>query len=215
MTKINLLFTALFLIAVTLFFWWLGNGVIPGLPYQPNMATTAASVIGALLVVTLVIERAAAVVNQLIFGEEERQAEYERIQAAKTNASSAAAEAKLTVVLTKKARVRLLFSFITGLFVSAAGVRTLQGLLVLPAPAGGSQAQISSLFYPVDIVLTAALIAGGSASLAFLAAVLRDLAAPPPAQVPGADANPTGGATLTAAEPPAPARPVSVGPRLV
>jgi hypothetical protein len=214
MNKINLLFAALFVLAIAVFFWWLGNGVTQGLPYQPNMATTAASVIGALLVVTLVIERAAAVVNQLIFGEEERQAEYERIQAAKTNTSSAAAEAKLTVVLSKKARVRLLFSFVTGLFVSAAGVRTLQGLLILPAAPNQPQA----LFYPVDIVLTAALIAGGSASLAFLAAVLKDLAAPPPTQPPAAGVNLTEAALIAPTAAPATvpaARPMSVGPRLV
>ncbi|HYI47324.1 MAG TPA: hypothetical protein VEX35_02565 [Allosphingosinicella sp.] len=222
MTRINALFTAFFVGVIVLFFWWMDAQILKGLAYQPNMPATAAGVITALLVVTLVVERAAAAVNAVIFGDEERQAEYERIQAARANTGTAAAEAKLKTVLDKKARLRLLLSFVTGLFISAAGVRTLQGLVVLTAQSDQPAIVISPLLYPIDVVLTAALIAGGSASLAFLAAVLRDLAAPPPpAHVPGnppADAVAADGETPPAqvtAPAPAPARTMSVGPRLV
>jgi hypothetical protein len=209
MTKrLNLLFALLFIVVIALFLWLIRDDIMKGLSYQSNMPATATTVIIALLVVTLVVERAAAVVNAIIFGEEERQAEYERIQAAKGAGDSASAEAKLKVVLDKKARVRLVVSFVGGLFVSAAGVRTLEGLLVLPQ----SPVVPSPLFYPVDIVMTAALIAGGSKSLAFLAAVLRDLVAPPP-QAPAAGAPSDGVKAVPPATPPA--RPVSVGPRLV
>ena len=219
MSKTNLLFAALLVAATALFLWAMDARIIAGLAYQPNMAATAASLIGALLIVTLVVERAAAFVNALVFGEEERQAEYERIQAAKTNSDSAPAEAKLKKVLDKKARLRLLLSFGIGLFISAAGVRTLEGLLVVTAAPNQPPVNVGSLLHPVDVVITAALIAGGSKALAFLAAVLRDLAAPPP-QVPNPGAGGLqGGQTLQATSPspmpPPPTRPVSVGPRMV
>ena len=142
-----------------------------------------------------------AVVNEMVFGERARQAELQRMQAVAQNDDTTAAEQNIKAVMDSKARLRVLLSFVAGLFISGAGVRTLQGLMVTTATVGGATTQLplGPLFVPVDVLMTAGLIAGGSQGLAFLAQVLKDMAAPPPeAEAPanpgGGEAAPAGGA---------------------
>jgi hypothetical protein len=114
--------------------------------------------------VVLVVERAMASVNAIVFGTEQRAADLA------SEDDQRHGLIQLSKVLGDKERARILGSFIAGLFISAAGVRTLEGLLettALSAPA-------NSLLYPVDVVLTAALIAGGSNGLAFLLGLTKE-----------------------------------------
>jgi hypothetical protein len=169
MGKRTWLFTgALFLSIVVI--WLLADRLSGGFAYRANMAEAAASTIAALMAVTLFVERGMAVINAILFGEEQRTAE---VQLASANA---AALTKLANVLGFKERLRILGAFVAGLFISAAGVRTLEGLLDVKA-AGAPQ---NALLFPVDVVLTAALIAGGSNGLAFLLQLAKDKLAPAP-----------------------------------
>jgi hypothetical protein len=128
-----------------------------------------AATITAILAVTLFVERGLAAINAIIFGEPQRAAEIQ------LSVGAAAGVRAMSDVLQMKERVRLLGAFIAGLFISAAGVRTLEGLI----QTNGSNVAVNSMLFPVDIVLTAALIAGGSNGLAFLGQVAKDRLAPP------------------------------------
>jgi hypothetical protein len=138
-----------------------------GYAFQENMAVAAANTVTALLAVTLFVERAMAVFNAILFGDEHRQAEVKLL-----GADPAEGVKELKNVLGKKERLRLFGSFIAAAFISAAGVRTLTGLLVVAKPGG------NSFFLAVDVILTAGLIAGGSNGLAYLLQVIKDMLAP-------------------------------------
>lgn len=168
---------------------WPGLGGASGLAFKENMFQTGATVVTALFVITLFVERSIGVLNALLFGDRQREAE---IRFAQSPTDPGAAKA-LGDVLGMKERVRLLLSFAAGLFVSAAGVRTLEGLLVV-APASPNP----QLFHAVDIALTAGLIAGGSNGLAFLIDLLKGRVT----EGAGGGANAGGGN----AAPPAPGR---------
>lgn len=161
-----LLGTALVVSLVIIAVW--SERLRPGYAFQENMAAAAATTVTALLAVTLFVERAMAVFNAIVFGEEHRDAEAKLLAG---NVSQGAEDMK--TVLGKKERMRLFGSFIAGAFISAAGVRTLSGLLDVKDPS------TNPFFMPVDVVLTAALIAGGSNGLAFLLQVIKDMMAPP------------------------------------
>jgi hypothetical protein len=109
------------------------------------MAVAAATTVTALLAVTLFVERAMAVFNAIVFGEEHRQAEAKLL-----GGDFAQGAEEMKAVLGKKERMRLFGSFIAGAFISAAGVRTLSGLLHVTDPS------TNPFFLPVDVVLTAA-----------------------------------------------------------
>ena len=83
------------------------------------------------------------------------------------------AEQEVARLLTLRERLRLLLGFIVGIFVSAAGIRALEGLLVI-----SNERAVDRLLYPVDVLLTAGLIAGGSNGLAFLIQLLKQRIAP-------------------------------------
>ncbi|HEY5710885.1 MAG TPA: hypothetical protein VIT38_03230 [Allosphingosinicella sp.] len=142
----------------------------PGYAFQGNMAVAAATTVTALLAVTVFVERAMAVFNAILFGDQHRQAEAKLL-----GSNPAEGVQEMQNVMSKKERVRLLGSFIAGAFISAAGVRTLAGLLIVPA----QNPPANPFFLPVDVVLTAGLIAGGSNGLAFLLQVIKDMMAPP------------------------------------
>ena len=147
------------------------RNLLPGLKYQDEMLDKAIETVLALLIVTLFVERSMAVINALLFGEQQRDADIAMARAQGGEGKAKAEEAQAQV-LTLKERVRLLLGFGVALFISAAGVRTLEGLMQgLPPTEAGKQ-----LFFGVDIVLTAGLIAGGSNGLAFLLQLLKDLA---------------------------------------
>jgi hypothetical protein len=148
--------------------------IAPGRVFQTNMPQAGASVALGLLVVTLFVERSAAVVNALLFGDAQRTADLALRDAQGSDVGPAHRD--MAAVMTRKERVRLLFSFAAGILISTAGVRTLQGLLAIATPA---EPPLSPLFQAVDVVLTAGLVAGGSNGLAFLVQLLKDLATSP------------------------------------
>ena len=156
---------------------WRSRDLVRGFAYEPNMAVAAASTATALLAVALFVERSMAVVNAIVFGDRHRDAE-----AALATGNRLAGVAIMKDVLGKKERLRLFGSFIAALFISAAGVRTLEGLLVTT----GAGAPDNPLLVPVDVVLTAGLIAGGSNGLAFLIQAIKDLLTPPEPDEPAA-----------------------------
>lgn len=143
------------------------------------MAIAASKVLGGLFAIALVLERALAVVNDLLFGQERANAEQmlaavriERQAAPPGTAAAAAGAAKVVPALraveevdTKREQMRLLVGLAAGFFVSAAGIRTLGDL----AP----DAQLDTFQSIVDIGLTAGLLAGGSNGLAKLIDILH------------------------------------------
>lgn len=133
-----------------------------GSAYKEDMFTEGAKVAGALFVVAVFLERSLAVVNGLWASEPARRARARLVR------GGSGALAQLQEIDTSKERVRLALGFVAALFVSAAGVRTLEGLMA--APTGGDQ---RTLFYGVDMLLTAGLLAGGSNGLALIIDVLK------------------------------------------
>ena len=144
---------------------WSGLPGAVGLAFkQGDIFQAAATVLTALLVITLFVERTMGVANALLCGARQRDADINFAQ----NPRDPDAARQLGDVLGLKERVRLLMSLAAGLFISAAGVRTLEPLLTVPAGYPNL-----ALFHAVDIVLTAGLIAGGSNGLAFLIELLK------------------------------------------
>jgi hypothetical protein len=122
----------------------------PGRNLQQNMPQAGATVALGLLVVTLFVERSSAVVNALLFGDAQRDADLNLRGVA--NDQIGPAQQQLADVMARKERVRLLFSIASGILISVAGVRTLQGLLAIAAP---PVPPLAPLFEAVDVVLTA------------------------------------------------------------
>lgn len=171
-------FAVLAMITVIVVIGWPGRWDLLGAVALNNqdMANAAAGTVGGLLVIALLVERSMAVINALVFGDGQRKADLALRHATDADARSDAEQA-VRVVMQKKERLRLLLGFGVALFISAAGIRTLQNLVVAnPDPAPGQ------LFYGVDIVLTAGLIAGGSNGLAYLLELLKSLANKTPPQ---------------------------------
>ena len=133
-----------------------------GLEYSDDMLEEGGKVAGALFVVAVFLERSLAVLNGLWSGDPVRRA---RAALATDRAAGLMlmAEADLW-----KERVRLAVGFLFALLISAAGARTLEGLMA--APEAGDQ---RALFHGVDMVLTAGLLAGGSNGLAQLIELLK------------------------------------------
>ncbi len=152
-----------------------GTGPGRGIPYQADMAQAAATTVAALLAVSLFLERGMAVVNALLYGDEQREADIKLSYGFVDEGVR-----QIAAVASKKERIRLVGAFVAGVFVSAAGVRTLQSLLQVRA------GEAYPLLFPADIVLTASLLAGGSNGLAFLSQLIKDRLAPLVTPTPGA-----------------------------
>jgi hypothetical protein len=162
------LLTAAFLFVIALFIvtvWQPNHYLHPGEPYKENVIQAAVGVATALFVVAVFLERSLAVVNALLFGDEHREAAL--MQSSADEMVAAAATEKLAHVMGKKERVRLLVGFIAGLLISAAGIRTLAGLV-------SNTDHADWLFEPMDVLLTAGLLAGGSNGLALLIQIFTD-----------------------------------------
>lgn len=175
-TRSGLIFAVIFLIIIAVVALS-GSSLVEGFPYKANMPQAAIDTLTALIVVTLFVERGMTVVNAILYGEEQRNIEVGLVDGSKSLQD-------LANVLGAKERVRLLGSFIAALFVSAAGVRTLERLMDVKVPGHPS----NPFLIPVDVVLTAALIAGGSNGLAYLLQIAKDRlgsgsSGPPPATV--------------------------------
>jgi hypothetical protein len=137
----------------------------PAEAYKDNVILAAVGVATALFVVAVFLERSLAVMNSLLFGDEQRAAHL-AARSAKP-ALAVAGQAQVAETMSKKERLRLLVGFIAGLLISAGGIRTLGGLVAAPNPADW-------LFEPMDVLLTAGLLAGGSNGLAYLIQVFSD-----------------------------------------
>lgn len=131
------------------------GGLGVGIPYKRDALKAAADLATSLFVVALFFERALAVINDLLFGKEQQLdaaffASGDRTELAEANFKEA---------------TRLAVGFLFGLLVSGAGPRTLEALLDLP-PLGSASPKLSdshrTLFYGVDIVLTAGLLRAGA-----------------------------------------------------
>lgn len=168
-----------------------------GLKFVTPIWDPAIAVVTALFITTLLVERSMAVINALLFGDEQRAAELQLLGLAAPAPGANPAQAIASVHKWKE-RLRLLLGFVAGLFVSAAGVRTLQNLLT---------ATNNPWLNGVDVVLTAGLIAGGSNGLAFLLQILKDRATPGETAPAGAPPN----ANLALAEAAAPVAPANPG----
>jgi len=79
-----------------------------------------------------------------------------------------AAGKNLVAIEAKQSRARLAFGFIVALFISAVGVRTLQSMFDVSAL---SRDQVG-VFQAVDILLTAAVLAGGTSAISAIADLL-------------------------------------------
>jgi hypothetical protein len=165
--------------------------LVPGFSYRQPMAEAAATTVTALLAVALFVERAMSVLNAILYGDTQRAAELG------FTADKKEAAEDLARVLGHKERLRLIGAFLAALLVSAAGVRTLEGLLVTR----GEGVPANAFLLPVDLVLTAALIAGGSNGLAFLLQLAKDRLSQPQGAATGGVAAPAarGAAGKTAA----------------
>jgi hypothetical protein len=158
--------------------------------YVGNISDAAASLVASLTIIAVIMERALAVINSAWLAEESEAARAQMrsaltraalLQKAPAGLLSAddirdvltdvdTAVADDAAVEAKKKRIRVVVGFLFGLAISAAGVRSLAAL-VEPDPTD-VLSQIN-LFNAVDIVVTAALLAGGSDGMAKLAQLLR------------------------------------------
>jgi hypothetical protein len=144
------------------------GGLGVGIPYKRDALKAAADLATSLFVVALFFERALAVINDLLFGKEQ--------QLADAAFFTSGDGTKLAEVNSKKEATRLAVGFLFGLLVSGAGPRTLEALLDLPPLASASPKLSDShrtLFFGVDIVLTAGLLAGGSNGLAAIIEIIK------------------------------------------
>jgi hypothetical protein len=125
-----------------------------------DMTAAGVKVIASLVVVALILERALAAFDDLLFGQ------------ALTDARQGIAIApngSVEQIDTARERARLILGLAAGLLISAAGMRTLLGLTKMPT--------LDSFQTAIDIWLTAGLLAGGSNGLAKLVDVLHEGAA--------------------------------------
>lgn len=148
-----------------------------GIPYQIDMTGAATQLAGALFVVTLFVERSTAVLNSIWFSESIRQAKaIKSVEMTQWISAESRHETlptpllksieALTRIEAQQEKVRSGAGFIIATFVSAAGVRTLQFLQILPA-ANSSEVQSFqyAVYHAADILITAGLISGGSNGL--------------------------------------------------
>lgn len=140
-----------------------------GIAFKDDMINNAGKVAAGLFTIALFMERALAMINGLWASKPERRAIADLHAAVLAGADSTEALRRIADLETVKEKIRLAVGFVFGLFLAAAGVRTLQSLLqVDTTPWRGDD-----LFYVVDIVLTAGLLAGGSNGLAAIIDVLK------------------------------------------
>lgn len=160
--------------------------------YVTNITEAATQLIVSLTVVAVFIERALAVINSAWLADEiEKARAAVRVASMQTSLITKAPDqltdkaqmgAALTLLGTAQAakaevdakmkRIRVVVGFLFGLFISAAGIRSLAAL-VEPDPAKFSSI---NLFNLADIIVTAALLAGGSDGIAKLAELIRTAA---------------------------------------
>lgn len=163
----NVSLFVLVVLALLVMLSFAGITMFAGIPYKSEVFKQGASTAGALFVVAVFLERALAVANSLMFGDDLPQANSNIILAA--NRTELDAElAQLRLVEERRQNMRLVLGFLFGVLVSAAGPRTLEALLDL-SKVGESQ---KMFLYLVDVMLTAGLLAGGSNAIGKIAELL-------------------------------------------
>lgn len=155
---------------------WFAKDIPVALPLAANAAVAASAVVASLFTVALLLERALAAFNDLLFGQERSDAQQQLVAARAPSPAQAGAAPALAPALQaleendrKRERARLLMGLAAGFVISAAGIRTIAGLVAAPQTMTGFQTI-------VDICLTAGLLAGGSNGLSKLADVLQESA---------------------------------------
>jgi hypothetical protein len=167
---------ALILAATVAALAWFAKDIPAALPLASDVAVAAGKVVASLFAVALLLERALAAFTDLLFGQERSDARQQLAAAhapppAGADAAPAPALAPalraLEQIDSKRERARLLMGLAAGFVISAAGIRTIAGLIVAPPTMTAFQTI-------VDICLTAGLLAGGSNGLSKLADVLQE-----------------------------------------
>jgi hypothetical protein len=154
-----------------------------GIPYAQDVSGEATKLVAALFVVTVFVERSTAVLASIWFGETVRKAEAleflarEELDRKEGSDEAAKVVAETTVarvgVEAQQDRLKAYAALIIAFFVSAAGVRTLEKLQDLKNMSPAPTATQLGLYHSVDIVITAGLIAGGSAGISAIADLLK------------------------------------------
>jgi hypothetical protein len=151
-----------------------GNTFTGQYRFPKDAAERAIGVSTALLAITVFVERALAVALDPIVASEEPGLREQLILAPPRNLG--AELTKITKLQRKREDWRILLGVVLGLILALAGVRTLANLLEVQQTAGfppPSSFQ-SSLFAGLDILVTAGLIAGGSAGIAGIIAYWKN-----------------------------------------
>lgn len=156
-----------------------------GIPYLNYIVGEATKLVGALVVVTTFVERSTAVLGSIWYGDAIAKA---NVKAAVSEMAFAADPAAVNlrqelelawVALAKhesdKSKLRAHFALFIGLAVSAAGVRTLERLQDLATVKATLSAAQLGFYHSIDILVTAGLIAGGSAGIAAITALIGKL----------------------------------------
>jgi hypothetical protein len=133
------------------------------IPYQPHVLDAGKGLVTALVVVTAFVERATAVLASIWFNE------------SIANARIAKDDAATIKVTEKQTQARQIMALIIGVLVSLAGTRTLEALLDLTKAKQPIPSFQLGLFYAVDILITAGLIAGGSDGIHKISEILTSL----------------------------------------
>lgn len=182
MSRNTLFVLVLFVLGATLF-GWAFNFV--GIPYQRDIVDEATKLVGALVVVTTFVERATAVLGSIWYGQaiavaNAKAAVAEMAFAAEPDAARnrpdlETAWSALAKLEADKSKLRAYFALFIGLAVSAAGVRTLERLQDLAAVKSPLSSSQLGFYHSTDILITAGLIAGGSAGIAAITALIGKL----------------------------------------
>jgi hypothetical protein len=177
--------SALVLLPVSLAIAVIAGGVYQfvGIPYAQDVSAEATKLVAALFVVTVFVERSTAVLASIWFGEKVRIAEAREYLAREELDSKERSDAATRVVAdatvsrvvveAQQDQLKAYAALIIAFFVSAAGVRTLEKLQDLKDMSPAPNATQLGLYHSVDIVITAGLIAGGSAGISAIADLLK------------------------------------------
>lgn len=182
MSRKTLFFLVLVVLGATLFGWGFNFG---GIPYQDDIVGEATKLVGALVVVTTFVERSTAVLGSIWYGQalaaaNAKAAVAELAFEAKPDAAEERKDLKeawteLARHEADKSKLRAHIALFIGLAVSAAGVRTLEHLQDLAAVKNPLSSSQLGFYHSTDILITAGLIAGGSAGIAAITALIGRL----------------------------------------
>jgi hypothetical protein len=177
----------IFLVALACAVAAVGGSVLHfvGINYRNDIVGEATKLVGALTVITTFVERSTAVLGTIWF-EDRIAVARARVAVAEQLArddpaaeehreelrASAVAFAQLEA---EKARMRAWAALFIALLVSAVGVRTLERLQNLEGVAASLSVLQLGLYRSTDILITAGLIAGGSAGIAAIAGLIARL----------------------------------------